>query len=113
MSASQFHQKPLAREWNGRSTREFRYLSISLKPLAREWNGDDPVAMTTCTRVLHFIENHKDNDEMGMPGPALNDHVGVGVDTPFHSKTLGKQWNGDDRFRPRDRHLTLHFILKP
>ncbi len=47
--------------------------------------------MTTCTRVLHFIENHKENDEMGMPGPALNDHVGVGVDTPFHSKTLGKQ----------------------
>ena len=59
-----------------------------------------------------FHWNHKENDEMGMPGPALNDHVGVGVDTPFHSKTLGKQWNGDDRFRPRDRHLTLNFIEK-
>ena len=47
--------------------------------------------MTTCTRVLHFIENHKENDEMGMPGPALNDDVGVGMDTQFHCETLRKQ----------------------
>jgi hypothetical protein len=34
--------------------------------------------------MLHFIENLKENDEMGMPGPALNAHVGVGVNTQFH-----------------------------
>ncbi len=70
--------------------------------------ANNEIEMTTCE--LHFIENHKENNEMGMPGPTLNDHVGVGVDTPFHCKTLGKQWNGNDRFRPRDRRLTLNFI---